>query len=263
MTPSTPQEDRTLLVHAYLDGELDPAHALEIERQLAADPALAAERDRVAALRSLIQEKLPREAPPANLLRRIEAAIGTPRAPARFASRLASHPTWRALAASVLLALFLGSGSTWLILHPVPATSSSTADLVLASHLRALMAPQPIDVASSDRHTVKPWFNGRIPEAPRVVDLANDGFALVGGRIDVIGRAPVPTLVYRIRGHLISLTAVPAADAASLGSGRRAIAGYNTLGWTDNGVAYWAVSDVAAPDLDAFAKAFRTGTPEK
>jgi anti-sigma factor RsiW len=266
MSPSTPQEDTTLLVHAYLDGELDPAHALEIERRLAADPALAAERDRIAALRSLIQEKLPREAPPANLLRRIEAAIGAPQVPSHFASRIASHPTWRALAASVLVALFLGSGSTWLVtssLAPRSAPTATTADLVLASHLRALMAPQPIDVASSDRHTVKPWFNGRIPEAPRVVDLTNDGFALVGGRIDVIGRVPVPTLVYRIRGHLISLTAVPAAEAASLGSPKRVIAGYNALGWTDNGVAYWAVSDVAAPDLDAFAKAFRTGTPEK
>jgi len=260
MSPPTSPADPVLLVHAYLDGELDPAHALEIERQLAADPALAAEHKRIVALRSLIQEKLPREAPPANLLRRIEAAIGVPQAPAPFASRLSSHPTWRALAASVLLALFLGSGSTWLLLRPAP--TGTTADLVLASHLRALMAPQPIDVASSDRHTVKPWFNGRIPEAPRVVDLTNDGFALVGGRIDVIGRVPVPTLVYRIRQHLISLTAVPAADAASLGTARRAIAGYNTLGWTDNGVAYWAVSDVAAPDLDAFAKAFRLGTPE-
>jgi len=266
MSPPSSPADPVLLVHAYLDGELDPAHALEIERQLAADPALAAEHKRIVALRSLIQEKLPREAPPANLLRRIEAAIGAPQAPTRFASLsshpISSHPTWRALAASVLLALFLGSGSTWLILRPAPAPTSTTADLVLASHLRALMAPQPIDVASSDRHTVKPWFNGRIPEAPRVVDLTNDGFALVGGRIDVIGRVPVPTLVYRIRQHLISLTAVPASDAATLGTARRAIAGYNTLGWTDNGVAYWAVSDVAAPDLDAFAKAFRLGTPE-
>ena len=117
--------------------------------------------------------------------------------------------------------------------------------MVVASHMRALMAPQPTDVVSSDRHTVKPWFNGRIAEAPRVVDLASEGFPLVGGRIDVIGRVPVPTLVYRHRQHL---------DQPERGSGRprmpaslaRAIAGYNMLTWTDNGVTYWAVSDLAA-----------------
>ena len=117
------------------------------------------------------------------------------------------------------------------------------------------MAPQPTDVVSSDRHTVKPWFNGRIPEAPRVVDLATEGFPLVGGRIDVIGRVPVPTLVYRHRQHLISLSAVPAGRNA--GVAPRAIAGYNILTWTENGITYWAVSDLAASDLDKFAKAFR------
>jgi anti-sigma factor RsiW len=94
-----------------------------------------------------------------------------------------------------------------------------------------------------------------------VVDLANAGFTLVGGRIDVIGRMPVPTLVYRIRQHLISLTAVPASAAAPMTVGLRNIAGYNTLTWTDNGLAYWAISDVAAADLETFAKAFREASP--
>jgi len=264
MTPPTtsnsaPPDDPSLLVHAYLDGELDPAHALEVERRLAADPALAAERARVEALRQLIAERLPREAPPPDLVRRIEAAVGARPAPARFASHPSAHPSWRALAASVLLALFVGSGSTWLALRPVH--QGGTADLVVASHMRALMAAQPIDVASSDRHTVKPWFNGRIPESPRVIDLANAGFALVGGRIDVIGRVPVPTLVYRIRQHLISLTALPANAAAPMTVGLRNIAGYNTLTWTDSGVTYWAVSDVSASDLETFAKAFREASP--
>ncbi len=250
MTPST-QDDPTLLVHAYLDGELDPAHTIEIERQLATDPALAAERDRVEALRRAIQEKLPREAPPPGLARRIETAVGM--------RHERSRPSWRALAASVALAVFVTSGTTWFALRPGPA--DTMADMVVASHMRALMAPQPTDVSSSDRHTVKPWFNGRIPEAPRVVDLSNEGFPLVGGRIDVIGRVPVPTLVYRHRAHLISLTAVPA-DAAMLGA-RRAVAGYNVLSWSDNGVTYWAVSDLAAADLDAFAKAFRAAGPER
>jgi anti-sigma factor RsiW len=246
MTPST--TDPALLVHAYLDGELDPAHALEIESQLAAVPALAAERDRIEALRRLIGERLPREAPPPGLARRIEAAVGMRRAPSR--------PSWRALAASVLLAAFVGGGATWFVLRPGP---DAMAEMVVAGHMRALMAPQPTDVSSSDRHAVKPWFNGRTPEAPRVVDLTADGFPMVGGRIDVIGRVPVPTLVYRHRQHLISLSAVPAGGNAVVAP--RAIAGYNILTWTENGIAYWAVSDLAATDLDKFAAAFRAAGP--
>jgi anti-sigma factor RsiW len=246
MTPST--TDPALLVHAYLDGELDPAHALEIESQLAAVPALAAERDRIEALRRLIGERLPREAPPPGLARRIEAAVGM-----RHAS---SQPSWRALAASVLLAAFVGGVATWFVLHPGP---DAMAEMVVASHMRALMAPQPTDVSSSDRHAVKPWFNGRTPEAPRVVDLTADGFPMVGGRIDVVGRVPVPTLVYRHRQHLISLSAVPAGGNAIVAP--RAIAGYNILTWTENGIAYWAVSDLAATDLDKFAAAFRAAGP--
>jgi anti-sigma factor RsiW len=244
-------EDPRLLVHAYVDGELDPAHALEFERRLAADPALAAERERIEALRRVIGEQLPREGAPVALVRRIESSVGLV-APARSVS----HPSWRALAASVVLACFIGSGGTWLALHS--GSADTTADMLVASHVRSLMASQPVDVGSSDQHTVKPWFNGRITEAPRVVDLAGEGFPLVGGRIDVIGRTPVATLVYRRRGHLISLSEIP--DAANT-SAPRTIAGYNVLSWTENGVNYWAVSDVAMPDLEAFAKAFRTANP--
>ena len=249
MTTSAPA-DANLLLHAYLDGELDPAHALEVERQLARDPVLAAECARVEALQRLIRERLPRESAPQGLTRRIKAAIGMPPA-----TRWASHPSWRALAASVVLAAFLASGSTWFALRPGP--TATVADMVVANHLRALMAPQPIDVASSDQHTVKPWFDGRIPESPRVVDLSQQGFPLVGGRIDVIGRVPVPTLVYRRRQHLISLSSVPSSASAILEAVPRAIAGYNIVSWTDDGLTYWAVSDVAPTDLHSFAQDFR------
>ena len=250
MTPTDPR----LLVHAYVDGELDPAHALEVERQLADDPALAVERERVEALRRVIAEQLPREGAPPDLVRRIDTAVGL--RPAPVPARASSRPSWRALAASVAVAAFLGSSATWLALSPGPAD----ADRVVANHMRALMATQPVDVGSSDRHTVKPWFNGRIPEAPRVVDLAGADFPLVGGRIDVVGRAPVATLVYRHRQHLISLSEVP---GRTIAAPERQIAGYNIVSWTDDGVAYWAVSDVAAADLDAFAKAFRAAEPER
>lgn len=247
--------DPRLLVHAYVDGELDPAHALEMERQFASNPALAAERERVEALRRAIREQLPREAAPADLARRIESSLGLRREDPRTSSR----PSWRALAASVVLAVFLASGATWFALRPQPA--DATADMIVASHVRALMAPQPFDVASSDRHTVKPWFNGRIADAPRVVDLADQGFPLVGGRVDVIGRAPVATLVYRLRQHLISLTAVP--GGRMIATTPREIAGYNILSWREDDTAYSAVSDVAAPDLETFAKAFRAASAER
>jgi anti-sigma factor RsiW len=164
-------------------------------------------------------------------------------------------------AASVLVAVMASSTTwlttTWLTLRP-PQTD--VAEMIVADHLRALMAPQPADVSSTDRHTVKPWFNGRVPQAPKVVDLAREGFPLIGGRVDVIGRVPVPTLVYRHNQHVISLTAIPATGVNA--SARRTIAGFNMLDWSDNGVHYWAVSDVGMSDLDSFARAFREADPD-
>jgi anti-sigma factor RsiW len=244
-TPSAPN-DTHLLVHAYLDGELDPVQAVEMERRLTEDPALAAERDRIAALRSAISEHLPPERAPEDLVAVVEHIGGIRREPAR--------PSWQALAAAVVLAVAATAAASWFLLRPNGAEAS--AELVVASHMRALMAPQPTDVSSSDRHTVKPWFNSRVPQAPRVVDLADKGFPLVGGRVDVIGTRPAPTLVYRHRQHLISVIAVPLANGARL-SARQSIAGYNVLSWRDDDTAYWVVSDLGLGDLETFVKAFR------
>ena len=257
MTRSSLQDDPTLLVHAYLDGELDAINALAVEQRLASDPALAAEYERIQALQQVIRERLPRHAPPPGLRARVEAAVRPPRArwqPSR-------HPSWRALAASILVTAFVASGSTWMALAPRPADQVGGA--IVAGHIRSLMAPQPIDIASSDRHTVKPWFNGRIPQAPRVVDLAKDDFQLVGGRLDVVGRIPVPTLVYRHAKHLISLTAVPASGSADSPPALRQVEGYNMLRWTAEGVAYWAISDMAAAELERFAQLFRSTSPDQ
>lgn len=251
MTASADRDDWNLLIHAYLDDELDPVHAAEMERRLATDPALAAERDRIAALRRAISERLPPETVPDGLLRRVEGAVGI--------RSNAMRPSWPALAAAAVVAAVIAGGATWFMLRPDPIAAS--AELVVASHMRALMAPQPTDVSSSDRHTVKPWFNGRIPQAPQVVDLTDKGFPLVGGRIDVIGRQPAPTLVYRHRQHLISLTAVPRAGRTPSPQ-RQTIAGYNVMSWREGDTAYWVVSDLGSGDLDAFAKAFRSVAQE-
>ncbi|MFL4978289.1 MAG: anti-sigma factor family protein [Xanthobacteraceae bacterium] len=256
MTRSTLQDDPTLLVHAYLDGELDPINALAVEQRLASDAVLAAEYERVQALQQVIRARLPREVPPPGLRARVEAAV---RPQPRW--RPAGQPSWRALAASILVTAFVASGSTWMALAPRPAEEVGGA--IVAGHIRSLMAPQPIDIASSDRHTVKPWFNGRIPQAPRVVDLAKDDFPLVGGRLDVVGRIPVPTLVYRHAKHLISLTAVPASGSANSPLVVHRVEGYNVLRWIDDGVAYWAISDMSAADLDRFAQLFRTASSDQ
>jgi anti-sigma factor RsiW len=136
------------------------------------------------------------------------------------------------------------------------------ADALVSDHIRALMASEPVDVVSSDRHTVKPWFNGRIPTSPRVVDLAKENFPLIGGRIDVVGQAPVSTLVYRRAKHLISLTAMPAESRFELGKPPRAVNGYNTVHWVENGVSYWAISDLEAKELEDFAQLFRASKTE-
>src|SRR5512139_1883431 len=245
---SSSSDNSIQLVHAYMDGELDLTTALSVEEKIAADPNLAAQKDRIIALREAVQQNLPRDPIPPALQRRIEKTIGL--------RQETSHPTWRTLAASVALAVLVTSSSTWLFLDSkAPQTME---DAIVAGHIRALMAPQPADVASTERHTVKPWFNGRVVEAPHVADLANAGFPLIGGRVDVVGGRPVPTLVYGRRKHIISLTAVPNAGRATSGPIVSVDNGYNIVQWVANGIWYWAVSDVSASDLGEFAKLFRT-----
>lgn len=237
------------LVHAYVDGELDPVNALAIGRQIAADPALGAEAKRIEALRQVVRERLPRDPLPPYLKSRIEKAIGS--------TKTQPQPTWRALAASVAVGMVLASTSTWMLLHP--QSGDRVAEAVVDSHLRALMAPQSTDIRSSERHIVKPWFNGRIPESPQVVDLTAGGFPMVGGRVDVVDTKPVATLVYGRRLHLISLAAVPSTGAAQEPSARKPIKGTNLVHWNKDGVAYWAASDLNQKELTEFARMFQSG----
>ena len=194
-----------------------------------------------------LRREFPPEPIPSYLKSRIDAAVGTSKRPVR--------PTWMLMAASVVAAMALSSSSTWLALR-TPATNIILAELV-DGHMRALAAPQPIDIVSSDRHTVKPWFTGKIPQSPKVVDLAGEGFPLVGARIDVFGKTPVPTLVYSRRRHLISLSAVSSSDNAPSPYSSRPINGFNIVSWNVGETTYWALSDLNVTELNAFAKLFQ------
>jgi anti-sigma factor RsiW len=242
----TPGHGSALLVHAYFDGELDTASALSVKQQIDSDPRLAAELASISALQKVLRTQFPREPVSGNLRARIAAATGLNRGLAR--------PTWAAMAASVLLAVALSSGSTWIALRAPQDDQTFTA--VVDGHLRSLMSQKPTDVTSSERHTVKPWFNGRIPQAPRVLDLSAAGFPLIGARIDVIGAIPVPTLVYGRRLHVISLTAVPRSSSLPAAMTTRSVNGYNVVSFSTDQTTYWAASDLNARELEEFARLF-------
>jgi anti-sigma factor RsiW len=158
------------------------------------------------------------------------------------------------MAASIVFAVAVSSGATWYLAQS--AAPDEVVESVVAGHLRALMAPQPIDVVSSDGHTVKPWFNGKTAQAPRLVDLSQDGFKLIGGRVDVVSRTGVPTVVYKIREHLISVTAVPDAHN-SMPPETSVVRGYNVIRWADSDTSYVAISDLNAAELANFVHGFR------
>lgn len=238
------EEGADLLVHAYLDGELDVASGMTVERMIEAEPAIAKRAENIHALQTALRAKFPRESLPPHLKLRIDALVGK--------NVVRYRPTWGLMAASLVLAIALSSTSMWFALQ-APSSNVLTGELV-DSHLRSLIASQPTDVASSDRHTVKPWFTGKVAQSPRVMDLSADGYPLVGGRVDVFGKVPVPTLVYNRRRHVISVTAVPLADTTPT---TISVNGFNILRWNDGEISYWAVSDLNLSELNAFAKLFR------
>ncbi|MDX8523188.1 anti-sigma factor [Mesorhizobium sp. MSK_1335] len=281
--PEDPQ-DMKLMIHALVDGELDAAAALAVERRMAADPELAAEHARLVALSGAVAN-VPRPTVSDDFLARI-AAIATVKDPEEAevaqaesvkaeasvqrqqqgkviemrprASRWFNSFDWRQMAASIVLTAFLASGVTqWLT--TADNGSDSFAVAVANGHRRSLLAATPVDIFSSDRHTVKPWLDGRIGVSPAAPDMAKDGYALLGGRVEVIGDRPMPALVYRHHEHLITLVAaprqneaksVPVADDLSAG-------GFLLVHWTDDAFSYWAISDAERPALDDFVARFR------
>ncbi|HXW72342.1 MAG TPA: anti-sigma factor [Methylocella sp.] len=242
--------DELLLLNAALDGELDAAAMLSFEKRLAETSDFAAEYNRLKTLQGAIRrEFIPRVAP-ADLRARVMAMA----APAVSPRRATLAPNWQALAASVIIAAGLGSLSTWLVVK----TSSPDipfAELLIDDHKRGLLSGQPFDVASADRHKIKPWFASRFALAPKVEDLEAQGFPLAGGRIDVVAGTPAPVLLYRHNEHYISLTALPARGNGAASFPSR-VDGYAVETWREGNTDYWAISDADPATLIKFRQAF-------
>lgn len=246
--------DKQSLLQALLDGELDAANTLSVEEHLRTCQGCAARYRTLQALRARLAEAdLTSPAPP-RLRTRIEAMIEaeTRRSNARRPLAWWAGPAagWSAAGAMAAIA------GSLMVVQTTPLQSASLEDQLVAGHVRSLLASHLIDVATSDRHVVKPWFNGKIDFAPPVVDLADQGFPLVGGRLDYADERVVAALVYRRHAHLINLFVLPARAHPLDWLRRPKSTSYSVVHWTRGGLDFWAVSDVEAGDLDAFHKDF-------
>ena len=248
---ASPRDNDELQLNAYCDGELDPVFANEFERRLASDQSLKARYDRLVSLRQAVR-LLPQPGMPPGLQARIQSGLDAER-PGR-ALRQRSRSFQALAAAAVFGAVIATSVMMTIERHD---QREEVAGQVVAGHIRSLLAPQPFDIASSDRHTVKPWFTARLPESPPVPDLTAQGFALLGGRVDVIGHDPVATIVYKHAAHTVSLTTL----RPGLSVPQQAIAGYNVRSWSDPYFTYIAVSDLPGSDMATFERVFSAEAP--
>ncbi len=227
-----PCADWELLIQADCDGELDIVATARLARHVETCPACARLQSQLHGLSQRIRD-LPRDAAPSRLAAGFRVA--PPRR--RFVPVFGSFAAGLALAASLMLMVTTGA--------------DPSAELV-AGHIRALQPGHLTDVVSTDQHTVKPWFDGRIDYAPDVRDFASAGFPLVGGRLDYMNGRPVAALVYRRAQHPINLFVWPASGDASPIAGTTK--GYNFVRWKSAGMEYVAVSDVEIAELQAMAR---------
>jgi anti-sigma factor RsiW len=246
-------DDAAALIAAYTDAETDGPQDHSIRRLLVACPNCAARHDELLALRMQIRADVPRFLAPAALRARVLATLEAARPSAPSRSRPAVD-RWRwltggALAGCAATMLSWSIGTTVLAWH----ANEEFAVEAVTSHVRATAGNQLIQVASSDQHTVKPWLSARLDYSPAVRDMAQEGFALTGGRVDYLDRAPIATLVYRFRDHNIDVFVRPESARASP-TPLRSIRGFNVAHATGSGMDWLAVSDVNAAALMSFVE---------
>ena len=234
---------------AYIDGELDLVKSIEIETHLKECPRCQTEHRNNLTVRAAMRTDQMYFRSPAKLQNQILTAVEKPREALR--NGVNAWWRWMAIAASVAFA-------TILAFNLMPTSSQKTtndqiAQEVVSGHIRSLMLPNhAVDVVSSDQHTVKPWFDGKIDFAPPVKDFANQGFKLIGGRTDYVGNRSVAALVYQHQQHFINLYIWPSQPVNS--ANPSSLQGYNIVNWSKDGMIFWAVSDLNKTELQQFSQ---------
>jgi anti-sigma factor RsiW len=243
--------EKELLLHALADNELDAAGVLEVEAHVGGCRACADELAAIRKVKAALTEAQPSYSAPPEFRARLEAALAAAAEAPRPARRGLRSETWVLGAGAAAIA----ASVAFVILAP---TGPSLQAQLVEAQARSLQASHLVDVQTSDRHTVKPWFNGKIDFAPPVTDLATQGYPLVGGRLDHVAGRPVAALVFRRRAHVINLFIWPGEGPRSARSD--VDAGYNLVSWGEKGLTFWAVSDIDAADLQNFQKAYAAAT---
>jgi anti-sigma factor RsiW len=241
------------LIGPYADGELEAATILEVEKHIRDCSACALEWRNLKSLKKALTQDALYFTAPTELRRRIEAELPSPR---REVHRGLARPVWNwnwlttmtSGAFAVCLALLL------LVVQSRPSAEQQLAQEVVSSHVRSLMGSHVLDVASTDQHTVKPWFNGKVDFSPPVKDLAAAGFPLTGGRLDYLGGRAVAALVFQRNKHIINVFVWPAREADCNPAPRKPLQGYHLIHWSAGGMTFWAISDLNEKELMEFAQ---------
>ena len=239
------------MLHAYNDGELDATGSLEVEKHLQTCPECRQAQKNQAVLKKAIAAGAPYFKAPADLRRNIIAAASLQTAVEAPAKPRAPRWQWNTLTAGLAMAACLMIGFFMALQLNQRSARGQLLDELASSHVRSLLAAHLMDVVSSNQHTVKPWFDGKIDFAPPVNDLSGQGFPLLGGRLDYIGGRTVAVLVYGKQKHFINLFIWPGPgdEESEVITSRN---GYNLVGWSHAGMTFWAVSDVNKNDLIDF-----------
>jgi anti-sigma factor RsiW len=238
-------------IHPYLDGELDLARSLEVEQHMQECQVCASAYRNQTALRSAFKDSSLYHTAPEKLQKRIRSSLRR-EAKSEVGRRSFS---WRWLPVGVALALVLAF-VTWRVVPGLrPSGDELLAQELVSNHVRSLqLESHRTDVISSDQHTVKPWFDGKLDFAPPVKDFSSQGFPLIGGRLEYFNNRAVAALIYQRQKHYINLYIWPAEQSKASGEVATKRLGYNLLHWTHSGMNYWAISDLNGIELHEFAR---------